>query len=68
MGCDGSKATGEKGEGDNDVIEYFSENQIDTIRSTWPLLSRDMTSNGEQLFLMVFEAQPKIKLAFRKFR
>lgn len=69
MGCDGSKPSGDGGDGAiNENVETFTENQIDTIRSTWPLLSSDMTENGVKLFLLVFDAEPKIKQAFKKFR
>ena len=69
MGCDGSKPSNEHANGAvNESGEVFTENQIDTIRSTWPLLSSDMKSYGVRLFLLVFETEPKIKLVFGQLR
>ena len=69
MGCHESKPPSECHNGAaHEIGEPFTENQIDTIRSTWPLLSRDMQVHGIRVFLLVFETEPKTKLAFKKFR
>ena len=69
MGCHESKPPSECVNGvANESGETFTENQIDTIRSTWPLLSRDMKLYGSRVFLLIFETEPKTKLAFKKFR
>ena len=70
MGCDGSKVA--------DVIETkqqvpqeeldFSDQETDTIRSTWPILAADLERTGIKVFLRVFYEEPKIKLVFKRFR
>lgn len=68
MGCDTSKTESREEndiqEGDDDFTDY----QIDSIKSTWPLLSKDMTSTGCSLFRLIFLTEPKIKMLFLKKR
>ncbi|KAK3098563.1 hypothetical protein FSP39_020663 [Pinctada imbricata] len=68
MGCDVSKSV--------DVMEpqqsectsaEFTDTQIDTIRSTWPLLSADMTDIGGKVFLRTFYEEPRTKDVFPQF-
>ena len=69
MGCDVSKTTSiREPVAVNQNGEGFTENQIDTIRSTWPLLARDTKSHGVRLFLLIFMNEPKIKLIFSQLR
>ena len=46
----------------------FTDNQIDTIRSTWPLLARDTKTHGVRLFLLIFMTEPNIKMIFKDLR
>ncbi|OWF46877.1 globin C, coelomic-like [Mizuhopecten yessoensis] len=68
MGCDVSKSVEVN---DVNIAEDeaadFSDNQIDTIRSTWPILSRDMVGIGEKVFFRIFLEEPKIKTVFKNF-
>ena len=69
MGCDVSKATNVRENGAvNQNSDGFTENQIDTIRSTWPLLARDTKAHGVRLFLLIFMTEPDIKKLFKDLR
>ena len=69
MGCDVSKSVDviETDEPECDSLE-FTDTQIDTIRSTWPILSQDMAEIGIKVFLRIFFEEPKVKTLFAKFR
>lgn len=67
MGCENTKVASvveeveeEPEEGDSP----FTEVQIDMIRSTWPVVSRNMESIGTSVFLRIFEMAPYIKDMF----
>ncbi|XP_061198110.1 cytoglobin-2-like [Saccostrea echinata] len=68
MGCDVSKSTDviETEEIESDTFE-FTDTQIDTIRSTWPILACDMTDIGSKVFLKIFLEEPKLKYIFSSF-
>lgn len=69
MGCDASKSTDviENEEIESDTFD-FTDTQIDTIRSTWPILACDMVDIGSKVFLKIFIDEPKLKYAFPSFR
>lgn len=69
MGCDASKSTDviENEEIESDTFD-FTDTQIDTIRSTWPILACDMADIGSKVFLKIFIDEPKLKYAFPSFR
>ncbi|KAK7107839.1 neuroglobin-like [Littorina saxatilis] len=69
MGCEFGKpqvvtVKEEEPEGD---ITGFSETQIDTIRSTWPLLSCQNTRVGVEVFSRIFREAPTIHALFHNF-
>ena len=69
MGCDVSKTAKIRENGAvNQTYHGFTENQIDTIRSTWPLLARDTKAHGVRLFLLIFMTEPNIKMIFKELR
>ncbi|KAK3712521.1 hypothetical protein RRG08_002851 [Elysia crispata] len=45
----------------------FSETQIDTIRSTWPLLARDIARVGVEVFTRIFRETPSVRSLFDSF-
>ncbi len=45
----------------------FSDTQIDTIRSTWPLLSRDSVRVGLEVFTRIFRETPSVRSLFESF-
>ncbi|CAL1537375.1 unnamed protein product [Lymnaea stagnalis] len=69
MGCDLTKQTSvviSPEEAKEDGAE-FSETQIDTIRSTWPLLSRDYIRVGLEVFMRIFNEIPSVRVLFDSF-
>lgn len=69
MGCDVSKSTDviENEEIESETFD-FTDTQIDTIRSTWPILANDMADIGTKVFLKIFLVEPKLKYTFPLFR
>ncbi|XP_071112999.1 neuroglobin-like [Haliotis cracherodii] len=71
MGCENSKPTvvpNAHVEPDPEVVTSdFSDTQIDTIRSTWPVLSRDVIRIGAEIFVRIFIDAPGVKKLFEKF-
>lgn len=65
---EGDGGGGGSGEGvaprNKDSKLMFTDIQIDVIRSTWPLLAKDMVSNGCRVFTDIFIAEPKVKTLF----
>ncbi|KAK6169561.1 hypothetical protein SNE40_020594 [Patella caerulea] len=70
MGCDSSKQSlpTYPPEQQEEGGPGFTETQIDTIRSTWPLLSRDMLRVGTEVFIRIFTELPSIKELFTSFQ
>lgn len=70
MGCDVSKSVDvvDNNQYNEDEVAEFTETQIDTIRSTWPLLAKDLTGIGAKVFFRIFIEEPKVKLIFKEFR
>ena len=69
MGCYVSKTAKVRENGAvHQTQNGFTDNQIDTIRSTWPLLARDTKSHGIRLFLLIFMTEPNIKMIFKDLR
>ncbi|BFZ24836.1 hypothetical protein BsWGS_27875 [Bradybaena similaris] len=64
MGCDLAKHNVVVPEMPEEAGAVFSETQIDTIRSTWPLLSRDGVRVGVQVFVRIFREIPSIRRLF----
>lgn len=70
MGCEGSKVTqgGDFALSNLNQETQFSDNQLDTLRSTWPIMSRDSGMFGLQVFRYAFLREPKIKFVFPSIR
>ena len=69
MGCDTSKAsTRQDADVTNNNSDVFTENQIDTLRSTWPLLARNLKANGIRVFRLVFLTEPSTRYVFKSVR
>ncbi|XP_059149554.1 cytoglobin-2-like [Physella acuta] len=45
----------------------FTETQIDTIRSTWPLLAGDYIRVGIEVFTRIFNEMPSVRVLFHSF-
>ncbi|ESO92167.1 hypothetical protein LOTGIDRAFT_233216 [Lottia gigantea] len=69
MGCDNSKQQLQPNIPDSqeEGTIGFTETQIDTIRSTWPLLSRNMVRVGTDVFVRIFTEVPTVKELFSSF-
>ncbi|GFN93656.1 cytoglobin-2 [Plakobranchus ocellatus] len=69
MGCDLTKnavvvVAPEKAE---ESKAEFSDTQIDTIRSTWPLLAHDIARVGMEVFTRIFRETPSVRSLFDSF-
>lgn len=64
MGCDTSKAESREDLEFQENGDDFSDNQIDSIKSTWPILSRNKMKTGLELFRLIFLTEPQIKSLF----
>jgi len=42
--------------------------QVDVIRSTWPIFTKDIAANGVRVLLEMFTFEPEIKEVFKSFR
>ncbi|KAL8621924.1 hypothetical protein ACOMHN_046128 [Nucella lapillus] len=49
-------------------VSGFSDTQIDTIRSTWPLLARESVRVGVEIFVRIFREAPSIQALFEHLR
>ncbi|XP_041351857.1 globin C, coelomic-like [Gigantopelta aegis] len=71
MGCDLTKTTSvavEETDAPEEVKKSgFTETQIDTIISTWPVLYRDPVRTGAQVFIRIFTDVPGLKKLFGQF-
>ncbi|XP_052239951.1 neuroglobin-like isoform X3 [Dreissena polymorpha] len=68
MGCDNSKRDIVEEDEEHCYADEFSEHQIDSIKSTWPILSRDRQKTGVDFFRNIFNAEPVVKAMFKKDR
>ncbi|CAG5122945.1 unnamed protein product [Candidula unifasciata] len=64
MGCELTKNNVVVPEMPEEDVTVFSDTQIDTIRSTWPLLSRDGVRVGVEVFMRIFRETPSIRRLF----
>lgn len=64
MGCDTSKAESREDLEFQENGDDFTDNQIDSIKSTWPILSRNKMKTGLELFRLIFLTEPQIKSLF----
>ncbi len=46
-------------------FEIFASFQIDVVKSTWPILSKDLLGTGTILFKNIFAAEPDLLTLFR---
>ena len=70
MGCEFGKSPVVTSVHDEPEAEVtgFSDTQIDTIRSTWPLLSNESTRVGVDVFVRIFTEAPTILSLFCHFK
>ena len=70
MGCESSRSVSVEDGGRPDYKvtnisnSYFTELQIDCVKSTWPLISKDKQQSGITIFKDIFMIEPRIKEAF----
>ena len=77
MGCEASRSVSveEQGKPDHNNTantkgpatekqEYFSELQIDCIRSTWPLVGKNKVEHGCSIFKGIFALEPSLGKVF----
>nr|KAG5703952.1 hypothetical protein BaRGS_020549 [Batillaria attramentaria] len=69
MGCEiGKPSVVNQAQEDPEVeCTGFSDTQIDTIRSTWPLLARDSQRVAVEVFRRIFREAPSIHSLFHSF-
>lgn len=66
MGCQSSRnitiedQCNSNNKAQSDKVSYFTELQIDCIRSTWPLVSKNKIKFGCDIFAEIFTMEPKI--------
>lgn len=46
----------------------LTEIQLDVIKSTWPIIARDINGNGAILLIDIFRAEPTVKHVFSAFK
>ncbi|KAK0064516.1 neuroglobin [Biomphalaria pfeifferi] len=69
MGCEVSTSHGvvQVVQEDEEDTGEFSDTLIDTIRSTWPLLSHDYVTVGLEVFRRIFNEIPTVRVLFDSF-
>jgi len=65
MGCDNSKTDSADEEEDFEHADEFSDHHVDSIKSTWPILTRDRLLTGSNLFRHIFLVEPSVKQLFQ---
>ena len=49
-------------------VTDFSDTQIDTLRSTWPLLCSESSRVGVEVFVRIFREAPSVQALFQHYR
>lgn len=65
MGCTTSNDEKQEDEEVQEGGDGFTENQIDSIKSTWPILNKNRKKIGTEMFRNIFLLEPKIKTLFK---
>ncbi|WAR06883.1 NGB-like protein [Mya arenaria] len=68
MGCENSKSDSNDEDEIQEHEDEFNENRVDSIKSTWPILTRDRMQTGSNLFRHIFLVEPRIKALFKRDR
>lgn len=68
MGCTASNTENAEDEEVQDGADGFTENQIDSLKSTWPILNMDRKKIGTELFRNIFLLEPQVKMLFKGHR
>ena len=73
MGCEASRSVSvedknrqQKNGADERIA--LTDLQVDVIKSTWPIIAKDLTGNGAKLMIEVFTSEPAIRKVFTSFQ